>query len=1151
MKPISRLVVSLAVLVGVTCGTTANAQIEAPTTNFTTDPDPKLQSRASILEAFDVDTSKLPKGTSINRVRRPDGSIDELRLSVPAQISVRWQAPVGASVTCDIKLIMVRTGVASGANGQPPNSQHVYSSGVVAHWAGAFWMPIRNGKISASNPVEWPDEGYPNAFAGESVVVPSPTCDAIHELGFTITPNDPPYKEEYRSMKEAGVPEAQIQQALQMMLNVGGRNANPFAKTVSWDEYQRLSCFSRAFPVRDVIDGNPENFLMRFEGRVEDEDMPDCPLSAASGYIHVGDVPKGEFLLLRSLPEPEEAVTDTGDVFSCTNNDPIHPLVRFEFSTDVDPRSLYGNAFLEVMMPGGDFEPIEADFEVSEDTNIVLDPSMTLEPLHTYRVTLIGGENGIQGMDEDDFMPDDVAIVFETAAGTDNASFKAMLGKEVDTGIYQVVRDAALTPGKRTYARTLASYPGAGYTGRADKLNADMCLNIEVRSKDNGPAIAFSPKVHNYKREDLVTKDDRRMGLDKALSSGWSPAKTDRFGSGRKFETRITPFNFTSAIEDKDPPELLREKPKSVDILPNEIWLPIKVYSGIINMQWDEAVYDKVSALNVFSNLPSMRDTYKKGNEDSPKLARLVMDDKARISRTLAEYLPTNGATFGMSPHPVEIDIDMFFPLPSMKPGDDEAAAFVSAMIGFSKYHGNLAEFIQQQSAYTLKRKVLRNCRGLEICVMTVPYAIGGAQAQYDASQISRGLIMGVDTLYRDKNKHKLPLGMTHEIGHDFGLAHAPNDFNSLAEQNRIAALLDDKKVRWPGIDAIRPAQSGIGMAYFSSEYGNSQSHSLWPTMYMTLVNPHESAMPTDQYEQITKALINPNSANPAYFGAHQNGATSSRVGINDINWRANNSRYEPGTDGPATAPEFAFATDTADGQDGILVSVLLALREDGTTGSPFMPDAEAARMEQTSPLNDWDGPMQAFTLTALDKSGTSIASTSVDIPAFDLATGFSAARLTAFLPLDSEDQGQVAAVIVANANNEIVTLRKMEGIHPNAIAADVEVEPVPEPTPEAVPSSNARLPVEPVSPEVIAKEPAPASPSPPAAPAASGARLGSCGMSEAEVKQLVDHQLSALESMSGVTNLDQLKAELLASYLAPDYPKDNLCEMRKELPGY
>ena len=114
MGQISRLMVGLAVLAGTALGAPAQAQIEAPA-NFKTDTDPKLQGRTSILEAFDVDTSKLPKGSVINRVRAKDGSIDELRLTVPARITVNWQAPTRQSKTCDIKLTMVRTGARPGA----------------------------------------------------------------------------------------------------------------------------------------------------------------------------------------------------------------------------------------------------------------------------------------------------------------------------------------------------------------------------------------------------------------------------------------------------------------------------------------------------------------------------------------------------------------------------------------------------------------------------------------------------------------------------------------------------------------------------------------------------------------------------------------------------------------------------------------------------------------------------------------------------------------------------------------------------------------------------------------------------------------------------------------------------------------------------
>ena len=49
----------------------------------------------------------------------------------------------------------------------------------------------------------------------------------------------------------------------------------------------------------------------------------------------------------------------------------------------------------------------------------------------------------------------------------------------------------------------------------------------------------------------------------------------------------------------------------------------------------------------------------------------------------------------------------------------------------------------------------------------------------------------------------RIGLAFAHEIGHDFGLAHVPNDFDKEEEQTRINNQLSRQDILWPDIDAM------------------------------------------------------------------------------------------------------------------------------------------------------------------------------------------------------------------------------------------------------------------------------------------------------------------------------------------------------------
>ena len=1117
------------------------------------------QSRDAILEAFDVDIKKLPKGSDVTRVPGQNGESDQLLLQVPAKISTSWAAPSQTSASCDITLTFVRTGKTTGQNGQPPHSQHLYSSGTITHWAGAFYMPIRDGKPQTGKPGVWPEEGYPAGLAGDGVLIPAPTCDASNELGYTITPNDPPYKEQEKEYRERGLPDAQIQQALKMMTQIGGRSANPYARTVPWNEFVRLTCYSRYFPVTQIVDGRPESFVLKFEGRLEHEDEPACPLTAAKGYIHVGDPPEEEtFAFIKAFPEPETHFKPDGSAFACTNNDPVNPLVQFDFTTDIKASTIARSVTLEIETGPDSYQPVNAPFEVLNDTSLIMSPGTRLEPLRRYRVRVAGGEAGLTGYGKKDILPEDLELEFQTAPAEAGVLLDSVFRRDVDLGIYQVVRDQPVLPGKETFARTYLPYPSSNLGNEPKKLAPNMCLDVSVRSEATGnlPEIGFTETSYVATRADLITKEDRRLGYNKALSQGWVPRPQEGGSDGRRlFAAKITPANFTSAIEGAEPPSTEIEADRPTEILNQPIRLPIKVYAARVNI---DAIDDAIAALfpdqistdgelqgdeakpDPARTLTSIADYLRASNEKTPQLAREVIARGSVISETLSDYLPVNSASMQNGGN---VNIGIWL----------NTQAFVRGAVGISADEIN--KTIVNQFAAAHENQVLPNCRGLEICTLVVPWRWGGAKASTNNALRARGLILGVDTL-EPKIMERIGLAFAHEIGHDFGLAHVPNDFDKEEEQTRINNQLSRQDILWPDIDAMFRRSDGT-IVYRSSKDGNSEHSSLYPMMYHVLVRPYNSALPDDQYQQILKALRAPYSGNPQYYGPYAEGSESSKFRLELFNWRKTNSLYQAGARAQEIFPVLRYnypaLEEQEDAETGLSVSLSLLATDAGWL-APLNPIVMKGWTLPAS-VELEDGAADVLQLRALDKAGKVIAAQDFDLPATAQDGRLRAFRLEAALSMSAADLEQVATLEVLSGTQELIARMPSEAFAARAAAAEpVEDEPIdadrlgPATEPQGAEPVISEAKPKPASPKKDRSQDETIAKAPEAASSAQGGSFGSCGMSRADIAALVDHQMAGLEGLSGVGNVEQLKKELLESYLAEDYPKDVLCEMRKEM---
>lgn len=949
--------------------------------------DPALQSRSAILKRFGVDTRKLPADSVVKRIVTKDGRFDELQMQIPAMIHMDWTAPNVTSATCDITLLVNRTADLPGMGGLPANSQFVHSPVFVGDWGGAVFSPIVDGVPVSGTGNPWPDYGdpYPSRMATMSVAPPTPGCESLAALSTAMADSMDIFGTIRREV--ANAEEAQGQDAAKMAEQIRNvermMGAMPKApagtRVVSPDELRRLSCYGGPFRVRYVSDARPESFALTFGEDIRDADDEDCPVRAAHGYINADAEPDEDlnFYLVAASPEPQMITGPDGKSFACTNNDPVAPLVRFDFSDSVDPETLRGNVKLEKHVSADVYEPVDAEFEVAADSSVIISPGVQLEPMRIYRVTVIGGKAGVRGYGDDQILDENAVIEFQTAAGSNDEELRKVLGEVVDLGIYQVVRDQPLTMGKPTYARTELVWP-AKETPDAERyqMPESVCMSVDVataESSSSSQKLSFTSVPFPFPRSDLATDDVKRRGYHKALSGPIKP--TPGSNPEKLFSATLKPYNFTSAADPVVEPEIVHEKDKPIKVLNDRFWLSMVYYTAqFIVHPKDRLLVDD-------------EDAYIALNGQSAELGKEIFRRRKELSDTLAAFTPSAGMDVswgGMHIIPVQ-------PMPGGSPKKKK-------------------DYVVEQVVEYYEANILPECTsGSQMCAVTLPYPNVPAQARYKPATRGRGFTIGTEIL--EKAPASLNLALVHEIGHTFSVAHAPNDFNSEPEQDRIYDTLKGQRVRWPGIDSIRVWGDGrVGFKH--SQDGNSENQSLWPFMYNTVPQPEASALPTDQYAQMLKAMQNRTSRNPAYYGAHPEGALSSKRGLDDTRWRTGEmARYDAHTPVMLTLPAYDYyAPADAPGSDrpGVVIGGVFSV-EGSDVALEFRPVLRKANGMKGSMTGLSAGGFD-INVSLEDASGAVLSSDTFQVAPGGSkdAPGF---RLRAFLQLASNQLDDVSRI--------------------------------------------------------------------------------------------------------------------------------------------
>lgn len=879
-------------------------------------------------ERYGFPIEQLPPGSVVRHALTDQGDwpSEMLQMEIPAEIGVLWDS--GEEVDCKITLLVTRTHELPSFGGLPP-----FTTTVIAPvhdnaiWMGGFSYPVgASGRALDGITVE----GEANDMAATIVPPPRDCSSPIGEINGLISDFMPNFGDDavMDTMERMGqladaasraTSEAEMMALMAEMQKLAESIATPQMRAMNemMGEDQDVSEeeFFAAFPslgrLSDILttggcglptvttftmleNGLPHEMRVRFRS-VSDPDMitSDCPAASVFGEISVAG--------LTDLSQPIEVVSATplpellpGPEFAtCTNVDPEAPLVTAEFNAPVDPDTLAGNAIIEEWS-GGRWQQTELQFERISQTEIGLTPGQRLQPLRRYRLLLRGGIGGISGFDSGSEMAGEASIEFQTAPhGNDTELGTSQFGVP-DFRAYQVVREAAFTPGKPVVTRTALAWPRAGVS-TAD-LPQHVCLDVDVTvQKPSGQTQSLDTVPFAFKRDDLYSRDDKRLGKHKVLSTGYTPDPDDQ---SVVLWAEFRPINFVSANQNQEPPVYSLPDSMNEDraVLADDFKLAIKVLVA----EWaDYTDHELIRHWNTMAE----------------EMARRIVADEAAISANVARYTPSIGATVRMAPERPKVNLSF----------DDNAAleslfstiVLAEAAIEGASFSARFPSFLSDLHAWEragrkpastsfnafndfVKRKILDDqikvmdlpCEGREVCLVVIPWRLDRYTAFAQTQSTMRAAMVTPEWPFAPVNMpaERWQDALVHEVGHTFGLAHVPFDNNSEDEQTRIRNAIDAAgQIRWFGIDAVARQADGT-YAFASTEEGNSRNaETLLPFMFVRLHQAGEMAIQTEQYNQFLTALRNSDVPDARYLQVFPTGASASRLFLHQQTWKPNN----------------------------------------------------------------------------------------------------------------------------------------------------------------------------------------------------------------------------------------------------------------------
>lgn len=964
------------------------------------DTDPARQSPREIADVFGVDVDDLPEGSVWRRVRGSAGTTDSLQLEIPARVTVTWSDPAPARVSCPVMLTMTRTGDQPGVETLPAGIQFVMIGGGGLSGGLAFNVvdgEARNGAFMTGAAAEnyEPLNGPPSGVWSTSIVPPGPNCGSIMEMASNISGQDVLNRQEMQVDLSELQPEARAraEEALRALPTILGPGFAPGPGSANIEMVQQAACFTQAFPAIRVVDPDPTRFHVIFGGSVEGPDEDMCPVVTARGQIHIGPpLDFEDFAVISHAPEAVPLRGPGQTLVQCTNNDPDDPVLEVLLSDRIDRRSIAGNVRLMQLTDSG-WEDTGHLFDTDSEGRLSLEAGTVLEPLSLYRVEIDGGTGGLRGRGDDQFLEASYSFEFQTAPASTSEALQAMFGEAVDFHVYQGSRDAPLVPERPAVTRTQLDWPPEDMADAMSRMPRELCMRVETYS-DVTPAgrvqPRFDPVDFPFPRQDLVVGETRRLGNYRALNTGYTPERGREVSFA--MSARLTLFNFTSA-SGADAPEVVHERDEPTRIAANTVHLMVDLYT-----------LHFASGADVSSpNLPLARfRTLADDGLDRPAMLNAAADrftgiierGWADIDNAAQRFLPLNRVRLNRAG---VVEMDDFGDL-----GDISLPGLTALIENY------------------FQREVLVHCYGRTLCGGVIPIDYKGARAFTDNLRLRRGFLIGLDSIdYIERN----PPVITHEIGHTFGLAHAPNDYNRSPEQDRIRdefnAYNRSIPLLWPGVDQVMIWPDGT-VGYRHSEDGSSQHREIWPLMYNSALRPLEGGMPMDQYAQVFPALQNPHSRNPQFFGPYQAGAQSSYGSLESVlanlrRVRWSNVGFED--EGLPAFRNFEPAEDA--GESGVLAGFVLTRTPNGfrTSGGPLLTS--------TAGLHQTDDAGAGITVSLSASDDRVIASATIARPAMEAGDEV---WVDVFIPVSEADASRVGGIAVLD-DGRILVRRDVEAL--------------------------------------------------------------------------------------------------------------------------
>ena len=548
-----------------------------------------------------------------------------------------------------------------------------------------------------------------------------------------------------------------------------------------------------------VLDPDPYAFKATY---TLSHQRADCKTFTVNAYINV---PKPEFSFIAAYPQEDE----------CLVVEPVGPKLRLFFNRAIRERRLKEVLRLRTEHRGSE-EIVPVDITQLSPGAIEVEPVGPLTPSALYWLEIRDGEDGILseqgdfietipglGRIDDDFVR---LMQFHAAPFSERMTLERV--PKLQAGVYQVSRDEPLILRRPTATRVWFDWETPD--DRTSRFAQTFCARVEVKSVETEEQLAPSVNFDFRPTKSYLT-EEKRQGKDTANVFNWRPRKAEP-----AIEVSVRPRLYWSggAEHGDPPPELKLARP--VAFQPDD---PASL----------TLVYGYLSVFDFLNGIPEEMEAQMQRNMLN---VRTYLWQNFPIEKTAARYVGrVTLPDLGMTENPARLHLT------------ESRYIFETATTYFGRDHCGGSHvvcvfFLPPINRFHEDRT--RRDYGRAIRASTSVFSLSVASMDGSYSLISDGS------------------GLTHEIGHSFGLSHLPN---RVAEKEDYREYLQEGGI-FPDIDGIRMHLSGQGGRIKSSETGNSEdANFLAPLMYPTIVGEPHQFMTNTHYRQLIQSIYNPGTA--------------------------------------------------------------------------------------------------------------------------------------------------------------------------------------------------------------------------------------------------------------------------------------------------